>query len=80
QIQVFDSEGNFLEAFGGTGSGPGQFDGQSAIAFEPNTGNLYAGDVNNNRINIFDPQGNYVSSIAQGQFSGLIEGRPFFGP
>ena len=80
QIQVFSSEGNFLQAFGGTGSGPGQFDGQSAIAFEPNTGNFYAGDVVNNRINIFDPQGNYLKSIAQGQFSGLVEGRPFYGP
>ncbi len=80
QIQVFSSEGNFLQAFGGKGSGPGQFDGQSAIAFEPNTGNLYAGDVVNNRINIFDPQGSYLKSIAQGQFSGLIEGRPFYGP
>ena len=80
QIQVFSSEGNFLQAFGGKGSGPGQFDGQSALAFEPNTGNLYAGDVVNNRINIFDPQGNYVKSIAQGQFSGLVEGRPFYGP
>lgn len=80
QIQVFDSEGNYLQGIGGTGSGAGQSDGQSAIAFEPNTGNLYAGDVNNNRINVFDPQGNYVKSIAQGQFSGLIEGRPFFGP
>lgn len=80
QIQVFSSEGNFLQAFGGKGSGPGQFDGQSAIAFEPNTGNFYAGDVVNNRINIFDPQGNYLKSIAQGQFSGLVEGRPFYGP
>ncbi|WP_009631716.1 scytonemin biosynthesis PEP-CTERM protein ScyF [Synechocystis sp. PCC 7509] len=80
QIQVFNSEGNFLQAFGGKGSGPGQFDGQSAIAFEPNTGNFYAGDVVNNRINIFDPQGNYLKSIAQGQFSGLVEGRPFYGP
>ena len=80
RIQVFDSEGNYLQGIGGTGSGPGQSDGQSAIAFEPNTGNFYAGDVNNNRINIFDPQGNYLKSIAQGQFSGLIEGRPFFGP
>lgn len=80
QIQVFDSGGNFIQGIGGTGSGPGQFDGQSAIAFEPNTGNLYAGDVNNNRINVFDPQGNYLKSIAQGQFSGLVEGRPFYGP
>lgn len=80
QIQVFAPDGNFIKAFGGTGSGPGQFDGQSAIAFDPDSGNLYAGDVNNNRINVFDPEGNYLNSIAEGQFSGLIEGRPFFGP
>ncbi len=80
QIQVFSSGGDFLQAFGGTGSGPGQFDGQSAIAFEPTTGNFYAGDVNNNRINIFDPEGNYINSIAEGQFSSPIEGRVFSGP
>ena len=80
QIQVFDSEGNYIKAFGGKGSGPGQFDGQSAIAFEPETGNFYAGDVNNNRINVLDSDGNYLNSIAEGQFSGLVEGRPFFGP
>lgn len=80
QILVFDSQGNYIKAFGGQGSGPGQFDGQSAIAFEPNTGNFYAGDVKNNRINVFDGDGNYLNSIAQGQFSAPIEGRLFSGP
>lgn len=80
QLDVFDSQGNYIKAIGGQGSGPGQSNGQSAIAFDPNSGNLYAGDVKNNRINIFDPEGNYLNSIAQGEFSGPIEGRPFYGP
>jgi DNA-binding beta-propeller fold protein YncE len=80
RIEVFDSKGNYLKGIGGTGSGPGQFDEPAAIAFEPATGNLYAGDVFNNRVNVFDSQGNYVKSIAEGQFGGLIEGRAFFGP
>jgi len=80
RVEVFDSEGNYLKGIGSTGSGAGQFDEPAAIAFEPNTGNLYAGDVFNNRVNVFDSQGNYVKSIAQGQFGGLIEGRAFFGP
>jgi DNA-binding beta-propeller fold protein YncE len=80
RIEVFDSQGNYIKGIGGTGSGSGQFDAPAAIAFEPGTGNLYAGDVFNNRVNVFDGDGNYIKSIAEGQFGGLIEGRLFFGP
>lgn len=80
RVEVFDSQGNYIKGIGGTGSGPGQFDEPAAIAFEPDTGNLYAGDVFNNRVNVFDGDGNYIKSIAEGQFGGLIEGRAFFGP
>ncbi len=79
-VDVFDSQGNYIESIGGTGTGPGQFDEPAALAFEPTTGNLYVGDVFNNRINVFDPEGNYIDSIAEGEFGGLVEGRPFFGP
>ncbi|MBW4446990.1 MAG: scytonemin biosynthesis PEP-CTERM protein ScyF [Spirirestis rafaelensis WJT71-NPBG6] len=61
------------------GTGPGQFDEPVALAFDP-YGNLYAGDAFNNRVNVFDNEGKFVRSIANGQFTGLIEGRPFFGP
>lgn len=74
------SGGNYIKGIGGTGSGSGQFDAPAALAFEPETGNLYVGDVFNNRVNVFDSEGNYLKSIAQGQFGGLIEGRLFFGP
>lgn len=79
RVEVFDSKGNYIKGIGGTGTGPGQFDEPAALAFDP-YGNLYAGDVFNNRVNVFDNEGKFVRSIANGQFTGLIEGRPFFGP
>ena len=78
RIDVFDPDGNYIKGIGGTGSGPGQFDEPAAIAFDPDNGNLYAGDVFNDRVNIFDSEGNYISSF--GDFGTLIPGRAFFGP
>lgn len=78
RIDVFDSQGNYIKGIGGTGSGPGQFDEPAAIAFDPDTGNLYAGDVFNDRVNVFDANGNFINSF--GDFGTLIPGRAFFGP
>lgn len=78
RIDVFDRQGNYIKGIGGTGSGPGQFDEPAAIAFDPDTGNLYAGDVFNDRINVFDAEGNFINSF--GDFGSLIPGRAFFGP
>lgn len=80
RVEVFDTNGNYLKGIGSTGTGPGQFDEPAALAFEPATGNLYVGDVFNNRVNVYSGEGTFVKSIADGQFGGLIEGRPFFGP
>lgn len=80
RIEVFDSQGNYIEGLAGTGTGPGQFDEPAAIAFEPATGKLYAGDVFNNRVQVFNADGSFDKSILEGQFGGLIEGRAFFGP
>ncbi len=80
RVDVFDSQGNYLKGIGSTGTGPGQFDEPAALAFEPKTGNLYVGDVFNNRVNVFTGEGTFIKSIAEGQFGGLIEGRAFFGP
>ena len=78
RIDVFDSQGNYIKGIGSTGSGPGQFDEPAAIAFDPDTGNLYAADVFNDRVNVFDSEGNYINSF--GDFGELIPGRAFFGP
>lgn len=80
RVEKFDSQGNYLGGIGGTGTGPGLFDEPSALEFSPQTGNLYVGDVFNNRVNVFDGDGNFIKSFAEGQFGGLKPGRAFFGP
>ncbi len=80
KIEKFSPTGQYIGAIGSGGTGPGQFDEPTTVDFNPVTGDLYAGDVYNNRINQYDSQGNFIRSFANGQFTGLIEGRLFFGP
>ncbi|MEH1872818.1 scytonemin biosynthesis PEP-CTERM protein ScyF [Nostoc sp.] len=80
KIEKFSSSGQYIGAIGSGGKGPGQFDEPTTVDFNPVTGDLYAGDVYNNRINQFDPQGKFIRSFANGDFTGLIPGRFFFGP
>ncbi len=46
------------------GTGPGEFDQPHALAFD-SKGRLYIGDRNNNRIQIFDQDGNYIAELHQ---------------
>ncbi|MEH2066490.1 MAG: scytonemin biosynthesis PEP-CTERM protein ScyF [Nostoc sp.] len=78
KVEIFNPQGNYIGAIGEGGTGPGQFDEPSALEIDPQTGNLYVGDVFNNRVNIYNPQGKFIKSF--GQFGGLIPGRAFFGP
>ncbi|MBD2606130.1 scytonemin biosynthesis PEP-CTERM protein ScyF [Scytonema hofmannii FACHB-248] len=78
KVEIYNPQGTYIGAVGEGGRGPGQFDEPSALEFDPQTGNLYVGDVFNNRVNVYDPQGNFINSF--GSFGGLIEGRAFFGP
>ncbi|MBN3870404.1 MAG: scytonemin biosynthesis PEP-CTERM protein ScyF [Nostoc sp.] len=80
KIEKFSPSGQYIGAIGSGGKGPGQFDEPTTVDFNPVTGDLYAGDVYNNRINQFDPQGKFIRSFANGEFTGLIPGRFFFGP
>ncbi|MEH2414521.1 scytonemin biosynthesis PEP-CTERM protein ScyF [Nostoc sp.] len=80
KIEKFSPSGQYIGAIGSGGKGAGQFDEPTTVDFNPVTGDLYAGDVYNNRINQFDPQGKFIRSFANGEFTGLIPGRFFFGP
>ncbi|MDZ8184944.1 MAG: scytonemin biosynthesis PEP-CTERM protein ScyF [Nostoc sp. ChiSLP02] len=80
KIEKFSPTGQYIGAIGSGGTGPGQFDEPTTVDFNPVTGDLYAGDVYNNRINQFDSQGNFIRSFANGQFTPLVQGRLFFGP
>lgn len=78
KVEIYNPQGAYIGAVGEGGKGPGQFDEPSALEFDPQTGNLYVGDVFNNRVNVYDSTGNFINSF--GEFGGLIPGRAFFGP
>jgi DNA-binding beta-propeller fold protein YncE len=59
EILKFSKDGKLIKRWGKTGSGNGEFDQPHALAFD-SKGRLFVGDRNNNRIQIFDPDGNYL--------------------
>ncbi|MEM7704390.1 MAG: C13 family peptidase [Pseudomonadota bacterium] len=63
RIQKFDAEGNFLLAFGtpGFGGGAGEFRTIYSLTVAPD-GNVHV--VADNRIQVFDPQGQFLSEYA----------------
>ncbi len=62
RIVKFDSNGNYIKAWGGRGAGIGQFDDIHTLAVDTQ-GNVYAGDRGNKRIDVFDNDGNYMRNI-----------------
>ena len=63
RVQVFDSEGQFIRKFGSNGKGDGELDGPTGIGFLSNGNVVVCEFENNNRISIFDPQGNFIKTI-----------------
>jgi DNA-binding beta-propeller fold protein YncE len=57
-------DGNFIKAWGMKGSAPGEIDIPHAIAMD-SRGRLFLGDRQNNRIQIFDQEGNYLDQWFQ---------------
>ena len=64
RIVKFDPTGKFIKAWGRKGSAPGEFDGPHALAMDTR-GRLFVGDRGNNRIQIFDQDGNFIAQWAQ---------------
>ncbi len=62
RIVKLDRTGAYIKAWGGRGTGNGQFNDIHTLAVDAQ-GNVYAGDKGNNRIEVFDNDGNYVRSI-----------------
>jgi len=59
RISKFDRTGKFIKAWGSFGSGPGQMDQPHAFAWD-SKGRLFVADRSNNRIQIFDQDGNLL--------------------
>ena len=62
RVAKYDKEGRFIRQWGYTGSENGQFKGVKSLAIDA-AGNVYVADVGNNRIQVFDGDGNFKSSI-----------------
>jgi secreted PhoX family phosphatase len=75
RVVRFDRDGNFIAAFGGgvddAGDAPGQFNDPHGIAID-SEGRIFVADRGNNRIQILDPEGNYLDQWRHfGRPSGL---------
>jgi len=71
RIVKFTNDGKFIKTWGKRGSAPGEFDTPHALAMD-SAGRLFVGDRSNNRIQIFDQEGNFLAEWRQfGRPSGL---------
>lgn len=62
RIVKLDKNGRFIKAWGSKGSEPGQFDMPNSLAVD-SRGNVYVADLGNQRIQVFDNEGNFKSRI-----------------
>lgn len=59
RVLKFDKNGKFMKMWGTRGDKPGQFDTPHAIASDKN-GRIYVADRSNDRIQVFDQDGNFL--------------------
>jgi DNA-binding beta-propeller fold protein YncE len=62
RVAKFDRNGVFVKSWGSRGAGNDQFSTARSIAVD-SSGNVYVADRGNNRIQVFDNNGTYKSSI-----------------
>jgi DNA-binding beta-propeller fold protein YncE len=64
RILKFTPDGTLIKAWGRRGTGPGEFNQPHALALD-SRGRLFVGDRGNNRIQIFDQDGNFLAQWTQ---------------
>ncbi|MGH9667219.1 MAG: peptidyl-alpha-hydroxyglycine alpha-amidating lyase family protein [Bryobacteraceae bacterium] len=62
RIVKLDKTGRFMGTWGSKGSGEGQFNMPNSVAVDAQ-GNVYVADLGNNRIQVFDNDGNFKNQI-----------------
>jgi sugar lactone lactonase YvrE len=71
RIVKFSKDGKFIKAWGHKGSGPAEFDTPHMLAMD-SAGRLFVADRSNNRIQIFDQDGRFLTEWRQfGRPSGV---------
>jgi sugar lactone lactonase YvrE len=72
RVSKWTADGRFIKTWGRTGTAPGEFSSPHVIALD-SRGRLFVGDRNNNRIQIFDQEGNFLDLWHQfGRPSGIV--------
>ena len=72
RVIKFDKNGKFIKQWGSSGTGPGEFGMPHCLAMD-SKGNLYVGDRDNNRIQIFNQDGKLLGQLTQfGRPSGIV--------
>jgi len=64
QVHLYSAEGDFLQSFGGRGTGPGQFQSPHGIAAGPN-GLIYVTDSGNQRVQVLSQDGKFLDPFGQ---------------
>jgi DNA-binding beta-propeller fold protein YncE len=62
RVVKFDKDGKFLLAWGKKGTGEGEFNTPHAVRFD-SKGNLYVGDRENDRVQVFDQNGKFIRAF-----------------
>jgi DNA-binding beta-propeller fold protein YncE len=80
RVQKFDASGNYLSQFGSYGNGDGQFGNSTpeifsatGIAVDPGTGDVYAVDGGNNRVELFHSSGKFFLAFGWGVADGAAQ-------
>jgi DNA-binding beta-propeller fold protein YncE len=80
RVQKFDSTGDYLTQFGSYGSGDGQFGnnskevyGPTGMVVDPGTGDIYAVDGGNDRVEQFGSSGNFLLTWGWGVADGAAQ-------
>ena len=76
RVVKFSKDGRFIKTWGHRGAAPGDFDEPHDIFIGGSEGHVYIADRRNNRIQVFDQDGNFITSWRQfGQPSSVFVGK-----
>jgi len=70
-VQIFTSNGNFVDKWGGPGTGNGNFSNPKGIATDA-AYNVYVADTSNKRIQKFSSDGTFITTIPVSDYVGDI--------
>ncbi|MFZ0593113.1 MAG: peptidyl-alpha-hydroxyglycine alpha-amidating lyase family protein [Bryobacteraceae bacterium] len=78
RVAKFDKNGDWVKQWGQPGNGPGEFNTPHNIASD-SEGNLYVADRGNRRIQVFDPNGQFLRQMTI-DVAAPPDAKPWMGP